>query len=67
MSNRKVIELVLQLKSAKAHGKNHIKIKPHLVGHLLSNCLLRDKLQEKLHRVTPAYSEQSLQGQKFAR
>ena len=25
MSNRKVIELLLQLKSAKAHGKNYIK------------------------------------------
>ena len=25
--NRKVIELVLQLKSAKAHGKNYIKVK----------------------------------------
>ena len=32
MSNRKVIELVLHLKSAKAHGKNHIKVKPHLVA-----------------------------------
>ena len=32
MSNRKVIELVLQLKSAKAHGRNYIKIKPHLVA-----------------------------------
>ena len=31
MSNRKVIELVLQLKSAKAHSKNYIKVKPHLV------------------------------------
>ena len=28
MSNRKVIELLLQLKSAKAHGKNYIKVKP---------------------------------------
>ena len=40
MLNRKVIELLLQLKSAKAHGKNYIKVKPHLVCHLLSNCLL---------------------------
>ena len=31
MSNRKVIELVLQLKSAKAHGKNYVKVKPHLI------------------------------------
>ena len=40
MSNRKVTELLLQLKSAKAHGKNYIKIKPYLVRHLLRNCLL---------------------------
>ena len=40
MSNRKVIELVLQLKSAKAHGKNCIKVKPYLVRHLLRNRLL---------------------------
>ena len=40
MSNRKVIELLLQLKSAKAHGKNYIKVKPHLVRHLLRNRLL---------------------------
>ena len=33
MSNHKVIELLLQLKSAKAHGKNYIKVKPHLVRH----------------------------------
>ena len=44
MSNRKVIELLLQLKSVKAHGKNYIKIKPHLVRQLLRNRLLRDKL-----------------------
>ena len=40
MSNRKVIELLLQLKSAKVHGKNYIKVKPHMVRHLLRNCLL---------------------------
>ena len=34
MSNRKVIELLLQLKSAKAHGKNYIKVRPPLVRHL---------------------------------
>ena len=39
MSTRKVIELLLQLKNAKAHGKNYIKVKPHLVRHLLRNCL----------------------------
>ena len=37
MSNSKVIELLSQLKRAKAHGKNHIKVKPHLVRHLLRN------------------------------
>ena len=39
MSNSKVIELLLQLKSAKAHGKNYIKVKPHLICHLLCNRL----------------------------
>ena len=39
MSNRKVIELVLQLNSAKAHGKNYITVKPYLVRHLLRNRL----------------------------
>ena len=39
-SNRKAIELLLQLKSAKAHGKSYIKVKPHLARHLLRNCLL---------------------------
>ena len=42
MSNRKVIELLLQLKSAKSHGKNYIKVRPHLVRHLLRNCLLNE-------------------------
>ena len=37
MSNRKVIRLLLQLKSAKAHGKNYIKVKPHLVAIFLRN------------------------------
>ena len=41
ISNRKVVELVLQLKSAKAHGKNYIKVKPHLVRHPLRNRLLK--------------------------
>ena len=34
MSNRKVIELLLQLKSAKTHGKNYIKVRSPLVRHL---------------------------------
>ena len=33
MSKRNVIELLLQLKSAKAHGKNYIKARPSLVCH----------------------------------
>ena len=37
MSNRNVIELLLQLKSAKANGKNYIRVKEHLVHHLLRN------------------------------
>ena len=40
MSNRKVIELLLQLKSAKDHGKNYKTVKPHLVHHLLCGILL---------------------------
>ena len=39
MSNRNVIELLLQLKSARAHGKNYVRVKAHLVGHLLRNRL----------------------------
>ena len=34
MSNRKVIELYLQLKSARDHGKNYIKVRPPLISHL---------------------------------
>ena len=40
MLNRQVIELLLQLKSAKAHDKSDIKVKPPLVRHLLRNRLL---------------------------
>ena len=41
MSNRNVTELLLHLKSAKAHGKSYIRVKAHLVHHLLRNRLLR--------------------------
>ena len=34
MSNRKVIELLLQLKSSKDHDKNYVKVRPPLVRHL---------------------------------
>ena len=40
MLNRKVIEPLLQLNSAKAHGKNYMKVKPYLVRHLLRDRLL---------------------------
>ena len=49
MSNRKVIELLLQFKSAKAHGKNYIKVKPHLARHLLRNCLFRGAICRNPH------------------
>ena len=44
MSNHKVIEFVLNLNSAKAHGKSYIKVKPHLVHHLLRDRLFLDTL-----------------------
>ena len=44
LSNGQVIELLLQLKSAKAHSKNCIKVKPDLVRHLLRNRLFRKLL-----------------------
>ena len=40
MSNRNIIELLLQLKSAEAHGKNYMRVKAHLVSYLLRNRLL---------------------------
>ena len=39
MSNRKVIKFLLQSKSAMALGKNYIRVKAHLVRHLLRNRL----------------------------
>ena len=55
MSNHNVIELLLKLKSAKAHGKNYIRVKAHLVRHLLRNSLLDEKCfyrvsQKKVHK-----------------
>ena len=38
-----VIELRLQLKSAKDHGKNYLRVKAYLVRHLLRNRLLKWK------------------------
>ena len=37
MRNRKVIKHLLQLKRAKAHGKNYIKVKQHRVRYFLPN------------------------------
>ena len=42
MPNGNVIELLLQLKSAKAHGKIYIKVKEHLVRHLSCNRLFEN-------------------------
>ena len=41
MSNRRAIELLLQLKSVKAHGKKYIKVKPLPARHLLRNRLFK--------------------------
>ena len=40
MSNCKVSKLLLQLKSARAHGKNYIKVKPHMAAifSVIVNC-----------------------------
>ena len=54
MSNRKVIELLLQSKSAKAHGRTYIKVKPHLVCHLL-----RIRLLSRSRRARFAYAGMS--------
>ena len=52
ISNRIVIELLLQLKSAKDHGKNYIKVKPLLVSHLLRNRLFLRRDLEPGHNRT---------------
>ena len=62
ISNGKVIELLKQLKSAKAHGKNYIKVTPPLRNRLslegmttksisLLSQRLRNMLQRKFHSV----------------
>ena len=48
MSNPKVIKLLLQLKSAKAHGKNYMKVIPQLVRHLQRYRLLWVSLMWKI-------------------
>ena len=59
MSNPKVIKLLLQLKSAKAHGKNYIKVKPHLVRHLQRNGLFkRDSAIAALIRSVSKFNDQ---------
>ena len=44
MSNRNVINLLLQLKDAEAHCKNYMKVKAQLVRYLLRNLLLQDSI-----------------------
>ena len=58
MSTRKVIKLLLRLKSAKAHGKSYIKVKLHLVHHLLRNCLLKigQKVRRLFKRIKSSFS-----------
>ena len=41
MPNRNVIEFLLLLKSTRTHGKNYVRLKAHLVPHLLRNRLLK--------------------------
>ena len=55
VSNCKVIEVLLQLKSAKAHGKNYKKVKAHLVRHLLRNCLLEILNDLRFHIIACAF------------
>ena len=55
MSNRNVIELLLQLKSAKAHGENCIRVKAHLVRHLLRNSLLSISFQFLFKSITASW------------
>ena len=57
MSNRNVIELFLQLKSAKAHGKNYIKVRPPLVRHLLRNRLLSTMLMNFMNMKQKGYAK----------
>ena len=54
MLNCKVIELLLQLKCSKDHGKNYIKVKPHLVRHQLQNNQLQNQVKEELRVETQA-------------
>ena len=69
-SNRNV-ELLLQLKSAKAHGKNYIRVKTHLVRHLLRDCLLAQMYLKSFLTFTRNYVSrthkrvESLLGEKF--
>ena len=56
MSNRNVIGLLLQLKNAKAHGRNYIKVKAHLLRNRLykgyGSNVGKPKLQVMLHDLT---------------
>ena len=48
-SNRKVIEVLLRLKSAKAHGKSYIKVLQLLMRHLLRKRLFIYRLFHGCH------------------
>ena len=56
--------LSLYQKSAKAHGKNCIKVKPHLVNHLWRNHLL--DLIEKYDRSVSSMLSNSFPPSKFS-
>ena len=57
-SNSKVIlKHLLQLTSAKAHGKNCTKVKQHLVRHLLRNGLLLPVVVNHIERTTGRFGE----------
>ena len=58
VSNGKVTELLLQLKSAKAHGKNSVKVTPLLFRHLLRNHLSSIKIfSRNFSRASPFYRQ----------
>ena len=43
-SNRKVVKVLLQLKTPGTHGKNYVKVVQFVVGYLLRNALLQNIL-----------------------
>ena len=60
MSNHEVIELLLQLKSAKAHGKSYIKVKPRHLQRTYSareTGVMQELEKHSLTRITNAPAE----------